>query len=120
MPYSPINLQDKLTLFTEHWSPKIIAQMNDYHFKLAKVQGELTWHKHPTTDELFLVLKGTLRIDFRDGFVELQPGELFVVPKGTEHITSAVEECHLLFVDPAGEANTGDAGGEKTAQDQWI
>ena len=85
MNYQPINLQEKLSKFSEHWSPKIIAQMNDYHFKLAKVQGEFVWHDHPETDEMFLVLKGQLEIHLRDGVVILNEGEMYVVPKGVEH-----------------------------------
>ena len=121
MEYQPTNLQEKLAKFTEHWSPKIIAQMNNYHFKLAKVQGEFTWHDHPETDEVFLVLKGQLEIHFRDGKVTLNEGEMFVVPKGVEHKPVADEECHILLVEPAGTVNTGDVLDEKTApNDIWI
>ena len=121
MIYSPINLQDKLTKFSEHWSPKILAQMNDYHIKLAKVQGEFVWHDHPETDELFLVVKGKLDIHFRDGIVSLNEGELYVVPKGVEHKPVAEVECHILLIEPAGTVNTGDIVDEKTApNDVWI
>lgn len=121
MKYSPINLQNKLEKFTDQWSPKIIAQMNDYHFKLARVQGDFVWHDHKDTDEVFIVIEGELRIDFRDGNVILKAGEMFVVPKGVEHKTSAKVECKILFIDPAGTPNTGDAGGDKTSQDNvWI
>ena len=121
MNYSPINLQDKLTKFSEHWSPKILAQMNDYHIKLAKVQGEFVWHDHPETDELFLVVKGKLDIHFRDGIVSLNEGELYVVPKGVEHKPVAEVECHILLIEPAGTVNTGDIVDEKTAPDDvWI
>mgnify|MGYP003390230232 FL=1 len=121
MNYSPINLQDKLTKFSEHWSPKILAQMNDYHIKLAKVQGEFVWHDHPETDELFLVVKGKLDIHFRDGIVSLNEGELYVVPKGVEHKPVAEVECHILLIEPAGTVNTGDIVDEKTApNDVWI
>ena len=121
MIYSPINLQDKLTKFSEHWSPKILAQMNDYHIKLAKVQGEFVWHDHPETDELFLVVKGKLDIHFRDGIVSLNEGELYVVPKGVEHKPVAEVECHILLIEPAGTVNTGDIVDEKTAPDDvWI
>lgn len=121
MLYSSINLREKFTKFTEQWSPKIIAQMNDYHFKLVKVEGEFVWHKHTDTDEVFLVLEGTLRIDFRDGTVALNAGELFVVPKGIEHKPVAARACKMLLVEPAGTMNTGDAGGELTAADNaWI
>src|SRR5512138_1717993 len=93
-----INLQEKFSLFSELWSPKIIAQMNDYHFKIAKVQGEFIWHDHPETDEVFLVLHGQLEIQFRDGSVRLREGEMFVVPKGVEHKPVAELECHILLI----------------------
>jgi mannose-6-phosphate isomerase-like protein (cupin superfamily) len=121
MNYSSINLWEKFAKFSEHWSPKIIAQMNDYHFKLVRVQGEFVWHQHTDTDEVFLILDGTLRIEFRDGVVELKAGELFVVPKGTDHRPVAARECKMLLVEPSGTINTGDAGGQLTAEDNvWI
>jgi len=121
MNHQPINLQDKLSKFSEHWSPKIVAQMNDYHFKLAKVQGEFVWHDHPETDEMFLVIKGQLEIHFRDGSVRLNEGEMYVVPKGVEHKPIAGDECHIMLIEPAGTVNTGDVVSEKTApNDIWI
>lgn len=121
MEYSSIKLHEKLSKFSEHWSPKIVAQMNDYHFKMVKVQGEFVWHDHPETDEVFLVLKGKLDIHFRDGVLTLNEGEMFVVPKGVEHKPVAGEECHILLVEPAGTVNTGEVVGEKTApNDVWI
>jgi len=118
---SAINLAQKLTLFNEHWSPKVVAKMNDYQLKLVKVQGEFTWHKHHDTDELFLVLKGALDIHFRDRVVSLSDGELYVVEKGEEHKPVATQECHILIIEPSGVVNTGDAGGDLTAQnDVWI
>jgi mannose-6-phosphate isomerase-like protein (cupin superfamily) len=121
MDFRSVNLQDKFAKFSEHWSPKIVAQMNDYHFKLAKVQGEFVWHNHPDTDEVFLVVKGLLEIYFRDGLVTLNEGEMFVVPKGVEHMPVAEHECHILLVEPAGTVNTGDVVDEKTAaSDVWI
>lgn len=121
MNYPPINLKDKLAKFSEHWSPKIIAQMNDYHFKIAKLQGEFIWHAHPATDEVFIVLKGRLEIQFRDGSILLNEGEMFVVPKGVEHKPVAGQECHILMVEPAGTVNTGDVVNERTAaNDVWI
>jgi len=121
MNHRSINLQDKLSKFSEHWSPKIIAQMNDYHVKLAKAQGEFVWHDHPETDEMFLVLKGQLDIHFRDGVVTLNEGEMYVVPKGVEHKPVAVNECHALLIEPVGTVNTGDVIDEKTApNDIWI
>ena len=121
MNYDSINLPDKLTKFSEHWSPKIIAQMNDYHFKVVKVLGEFVWHDHPETDEVFLVLKGKLDIHFRDGKVTLNEGEMYVVPQGIEHKPVAESECHILLIEPAGTVNTGDVVSEKTApNDIWI
>ena len=121
MEYQTINLKDKFLKFSEHWSPKIIAQMNDYHFKLAKVQGEFVWHDHPETDEAFIVIGGKLEILFRDGQVTLNEGEMYVVPKGVEHKPVAEEECHILLIEPAGTINTGNVVSEKTAPgDIWI
>ena len=116
-----INLDAKFSQFSEHWSPKIIAQMNDYHFKLVKFQGEFVWHDHKDTDEVFIVLDGEMVIHFRNGDVSVKKGELFVVPKGVEHKTSARTECHAMLVEAAGTVNTGDAGGEKTVlSSAWI
>lgn len=121
MDYQPVNFQEKLSKFSEHWSPKIIAQMNDYHFKIVKVQGEFIWHDHPETDEVFVVLKGHLEIQFHEGSVVLQEGEMFVVPKGLQHRPVAEQECHLLLVEPAGTVNTGEIVSERTAAtDVWI
>jgi len=121
MDFQSINLEEKLSLFTEHWSPKIIAQMNDYHFKVVKLQGDFVWHRHDETDEVFIVIEGDLSIDFREGRVGLKPGEMIVVPKGVEHKPFAEKECQVMLVEPAGTVNTGDAGGEMTAEDDvWI
>ncbi|NIO03555.1 MAG: cupin domain-containing protein [Proteobacteria bacterium] len=121
MKYSAIKLEEKLAKFSEHWSPKIIAQMNDYHFKLVKFRGNFIWHRHTDTDEVFIPLDGEMSIEFRDGKVDLKPGEMFVVPKGLEHRPSAQNECKIMLVEPAGTANTGDAGGDMTAKDNvWI
>jgi mannose-6-phosphate isomerase-like protein (cupin superfamily) len=121
MSLKSINLFAKLDLIAEQWSPRIVAQMNDYHFKLAKIQGEFVWHSHAETDEVFIVLAGQMQIDLPDQTVTLQNGELFVVPKGIQHKPSAREECHILLVEPVGTINTGDAGGERTlTRDVWI
>ena len=121
MNYHPINLQDKLAKFSEQWSPKIIAKMNDYHLKLVKVQGEFVWHDHPETDEVFLVVKGKLDIHFRDGVVSLNEGEMYVVSKSVEHKPVAETECHILLIEPAGTVNTGEVVSDKTApNDIWI
>lgn len=115
-----INVGHKLTKITELWSPKIIAQMNDYHFKLVKFQGEFIWHSHAETDEVFIVLKGSFDIMMRDGAETLKQGEMFVVPQGVEHKPVAGEECHIMLVEPAGTVNTGDTGGERTVTSEWI
>ena len=121
MTYEPINFSDKFSMFSEHWQPKVIARMNDYHFKVAKIEGEFVWHKHDETDEVFVVLAGEMAIAFRDGSVTLKPGEMYVVPKGAEHKPVAASECSILLIEPAGTVNTGDAGGEMTAEnDVWI
>jgi mannose-6-phosphate isomerase-like protein (cupin superfamily) len=121
MPYHAINLAQKLALFTEQWQPRVIAEMNDYQFKLVRLQGDFIWHDHKETDEAFLVLEGNLRIDFRDGAVDIGPGGMYVVPKGVEHKPYAEREVQLLLIEPRGVANTGDAGGERTAaNDVWV
>ncbi len=118
---SAINFSDKFAKFSEHWSPKIIARMNDYHFKLVKFQGEFVWHDHQDTDEVFIVLDGAMIIHFRDGDVSVKNGEMFVVPKGVEHKTSAGSECRAMLVETAGTVNTGGVSGDKTAPtDAWI
>jgi mannose-6-phosphate isomerase-like protein (cupin superfamily) len=121
MEYKSINIQEKLSKFSDHWSPKIIAQLNDYHFKLVKLRGEFVWHRHSDTDEVFIALDGEMSIEFRDGQVELKAGEMFVVPKGVEHRSVAEKECKIMLVEPAGTLNTGDVGGNLTAKDNiWI
>jgi mannose-6-phosphate isomerase-like protein (cupin superfamily) len=121
MTTHPVNLAEKLAKLREHWSPRVVAELNDYQFKLVKLEGEFVWHRHDHTDEAFLVLQGELEIGFRDRVVTVGPGELFVVPKGVEHITRAARECHVLLIEPRGVVNTGDAGGELTApNDVWI
>jgi mannose-6-phosphate isomerase-like protein (cupin superfamily) len=118
---NPVNLEAKFAKFSEHWQPKIIAQLNDLHIKAVKLQGEFIWHSHPDTDELFFVHKGQLTIRLRDRDVVLKPGEMFVVPKGIEHMPVANEECEMLLIEPAGTPNTGDAGGDRTVMTEtWI
>lgn len=116
MPNLPIDLAQKFSLFTEHWSPKVVARLNDYEIKLVKLQGEFVWHSHDETDELFLVINGELTIQLRDGDVTLGPGQLFVVPRGVEHCPIAAGEVHAMLIEPAGVVNTGEAGGELTAR----
>ena len=119
--YRSLNLNDKLHQLNEHWSPRVIAEMNDYQFKVVKLLGEFIWHDHQDTDETFIVLEGQLRIDFRDGQVLLNAGEMYVVPKGVEHKPFAEQEVSLMLIEPRGVLNTGAEGGVRTAQnDQWI
>jgi mannose-6-phosphate isomerase-like protein (cupin superfamily) len=119
--YQPVNFQAKLRLFSEHWSPKIIGQMNDYRIKLVKIQGEFVWHSHAETDELFMVLDGSMEIFFRDGQLTLNRVEMYIVPTGMEHKPFAAQECSIMLIEPAGTVNTGDTGGEMTAEDNvWI
>jgi mannose-6-phosphate isomerase-like protein (cupin superfamily) len=115
-----IDLAAKLALITERWSPKIVAQINGYDVILVKLKGEFVWHKHDETDDFFLVLKGHLTIQLRDRDVELDEGDLFVVPRGIEHCPRAEEEAHVLLIEPVGTPNTGDAGGPLTAEKQWV
>jgi len=119
--YQAINLAEKAGLIGEQWSPRVVAELNDYQFKVVRIEGDFVWHDHPETDEAFVVLQGELRIDFRDGAVVLRAGELFVVPKGVEHKPFAAREVKLLLIEPRGVLNTGHAGGERTAEnDIWI
>jgi mannose-6-phosphate isomerase-like protein (cupin superfamily) len=115
-----VNLAQKLGLFDEHWQPKIVARINDNDIRIVKVKGEFVWHKHDDTDDFFLVLQGHLTIQLRDRDVELDEGELFVVPRGVEHCPRAEEEASILLIEPAGTVNTGDAGGPLTAEPQPI
>ncbi len=122
MTPTPINVSHKLSLFTDQWSPKIIAQIDDFQFKLVKLQGDFVWHSHPETDEVFIVLEGRLRIDFRDGTVTLNKGEMLVVPKGLEHKPYAEAECCVMVLVREGTVNTGDAAKtELTAgEGEWL
>jgi mannose-6-phosphate isomerase-like protein (cupin superfamily) len=105
----PVNLSEKLSTFSEHWQPRTVAQFNGHDVMVVKVHGDFVWHEHPDTDDFFLVLKGRITIQMRDGDVALGPGELFVVPKGVQHCPRADEEAHLLLIEPAGTPNTGDS-----------
>jgi mannose-6-phosphate isomerase-like protein (cupin superfamily) len=121
MGYTAINFSQKLAKFSERWSPRVIAQMNDYQFKLVRIQGEFVWHSHAETDEVFIVIEGAMSIELPDGRVDLKAGEMFVVPRGVEHKPVAETECRMLLVEPGGTINTGDAGGPLTADDNvWI
>lgn len=118
-----INIADKFGLFSDHWRPRIVAALNDTHVKLVKVEGRFPWHMHDETDELFLVIKGSLAIDIRteagDETIELREGELYVVPKGVPHAPHAEAECQILLIEPAGTVNTGDADEDGTSG-EWI
>jgi mannose-6-phosphate isomerase-like protein (cupin superfamily) len=119
--YKAVNFADKFMAIAEQWTPKVIAEVNDYQFKLVRIRGEFVWHDHPETDEAFLVIEGQLRIDFSDGTVKINPGELFVVPKGTRHKPYAEDEVKLMLIEPRGVLNTGHEGGDRTAQNNvWI
>lgn len=111
-----VNIGAMLARFAEQWAPKKIAELNDYDIKIVKVQGDFTWHAHAGTDELFLVIDGALTLQMRDGDVRLGPGELFVVPRGAEHCPRADVETAVLLIEPRGVVNTGDAGGDRTAE----
>jgi len=114
---APVNLAEKLAGFTEHWQPRTVAEFNGHDIMVVKAKGEFVWHKHDETDDLFLVLRGRLVIQLRDGDVELGPGELFVVPKGVEHRPVAEEEVHIMLIEPSGTPNTGDRA---TAQPRRV
>ena len=121
MPYQAINFAHKFGLFDDQWQPRVVAEMNDYQFKVVKIRGDFVWHSHKDTDETFIVIEGELRIDFRDGQVHVGPGEMFVVPKGVEHKPYAGREVKMVLIEPRGMLNTGDAAGERTApNDVWI
>jgi mannose-6-phosphate isomerase-like protein (cupin superfamily) len=115
-----VNLDDKLTKLDTLWSPGIVGYLNDYKLVVVKVQGEFVWHKHDDTDDFFLVLRGHLTIQLRDRDVALDEGDMFVVPRGVEHCPKADEETHVLLIEPRGTVNTGDAGGELTAEEVEI
>ena len=120
-PYRAIDFAEKLKLIHDQWQPRVVAKMNDYQFKLVKIEGDFIWHDHPDTDETFIVLDGHLRIDIRDKAVHLSAGEMFVVPRGTQHKPYAEKEVHLLLIEPRGVKNTGSEASERTAaNDVWI
>ena len=122
MNYKPINLKSKLSFFNDLWSPKVIAEMNNYQFKLVKIKGEFQWHCHKETDETFIVLEGEIRIKFRDGHVDLKQGEMYVVPKLKEHMPCSENESKILLIEPKNIINTGDSkASHLTAEnDVWI
>ena len=121
MNHAKINLKEKYSKFSKHWSPRIIAEMNDYQFKLAKIKGEFIWHNHKHTDETFIVIEGEMTLKFRDRDVNLNQGEMYVVPKGVDHKPCAKNECKILVIEPRGVINTGDVKGKLTInEEQWI
>jgi mannose-6-phosphate isomerase-like protein (cupin superfamily) len=111
-----VNLAQKLSLFAEHWSPRIVAELNGQQVKLVKLRGEFVWHHHEAEDELFLVLSGRLRMELRDRTVVLDPGEMIVVPRGVEHRPCADEEVAILLFEPASTLNTGNVVSERTVE----
>ena len=116
-----INLKEKFSKFSDHWSPKVIAEMNDYQFKLVKIQGEFVWHNHDDTDETFIVIEGEMKIEFENETLQLNEGDMFVVPKGVEHKPWAGNECKVMIIEPRGVLNTGNSEGDLTASnDVWI
>jgi len=119
--YQSINFADKLAKIHDHWQPRVMAEMNDYQFKIVKILGDFLWHDHADTDETFIVLEGTLRIDMRDGHVLVRAGEMFVVPRGVEHKPSAEQEVRMMLIEPRGVVNTGTVDSDRRAQnDVWI
>ncbi len=121
MEIEKIDLKEKLGLFSEHGSPKVVAELNDAHVKLVKLKGEFVWHQHDNEDELFLVVKGRLLMKFRDREVWVEEGQLIIVPKGTEHLPVAEEEAHVLLVEPKSTLNTGNVVNERTVlEPEWI
>jgi len=119
--YQAINFADKLGRIHDHWQPRVMAEMNDYQFKIVKILGDFLWHDHPDTDETFIVLGGVLRIDMRDGHVLVRAGEMFVVPRGVEHKPFAEHEVQMMLIEPRGVVNTGNVESDRRAQnDVWI
>ena len=116
-----VNLREKFSSFSDQWAPKVIAEMNDYQFKLVKIEGEFVWHQHDDTDEAFIVIEGNMKIEFEDGSVELDEGEMYVVPRGVRHKPCADSECKVMLVEPRGVVNTGEADSDLTApNDDWA
>lgn len=121
MGISVVNLEDKFAKIKELHAYKVVAQMNDYHFKLVKMKREFIWHSHPETDEVFMIIDGSMKIDLRDDTLNLKKGDMIVIPKGIEHKPSSEEECHIVLIEPAGTLNTGNAGGILTDTElEWI
>jgi len=116
-----INFKSKFEKFNDLWSPKVIAEMNDYQFKLVKIKDDFVWHEHNDTDEVFIVISGVIWIEFKDETIQINTGEMIVVPKGTKHRPYAIEEAQIMLVEPKGVVNTGDIESDLTAlNDQWV
>lgn len=121
MPNQRVNFREKLAKFSDHWTPRVVAEMNDYQFKLVKILGEFVWHKHVDTDEVFVVFDGEMLLELRDRVIPLRACELYVVKKGVEHRPVAMHECAIMLVEPRGVVNTGNAGGAMTMRnDAWV
>ena len=121
MTLDKINLKEKLSKFSDYWSPRVVAEMNDYQFKLVKIKGKFIWHNHKDTDEVFIVINGAMNIEFKDRIINLSKGEMFVVQKGIDHKPYSENECEVMIVEPKGVVNTGNTDGELTApNDIWI
>jgi mannose-6-phosphate isomerase-like protein (cupin superfamily) len=120
MTLRKVNIAGKFDLFSEAWQPKIVGQVNDHDVRLARLKGSFEWHSHPEEDELFLVIEGRMRMRLRDGEVELEPGELIIIPRGTEHLPEADEEALVLLFEPSGTRNTGEAVTKRTVEAEWI
>ena len=115
-----VNLAEKLSLFEDHWSPKIVGELNDLYIKLVKLEGEFVWHSHETEDEMFMILKGRLQIRLRDRDISLQEGEFLIVPRGVEHMPIAEHEAHVLLIELKSTINTGNVQSERTVTPKWI
>ena len=121
MKQKKINIRQKFDHFSDYWSPKVIAEMNDYQFKLARLKGDFVWHNHMETDEVFIVIEGKMKIEFRNKTVLLEEGEMYVVPKGIDHKPFATEECKIMLVELKGVVNTGSTTSDLTSEnDVWI
>jgi mannose-6-phosphate isomerase-like protein (cupin superfamily) len=117
MDFDKVNLSEKFSRFSDYWSPKIVGELNDSYVKLVKVKGDFVWHHHDNEDELFMVVKGRLRIRLRDRDVEINPGEFYIVPKGVEHMPIAEEETHIVLLEPKSTLNTGNVRNERTVEE---
>ena len=118
---NPVNFESKFQLFSDYWAPRVIAQMNNYQFKIVKIKGEFVWHEHKDTDETFLVIEGSMSIEFKDRVVELNAGEMIVVKRGEQHKPFAEQECKVMIIEPDNIVNTGESGGHLMAKnDVWI